>query len=137
MARFDLQRDRVDWTLYAVYWLQTGWTLGLGVILAVTPRRRLGNSYQFILAVPHGEHIIAALYLVTGLVLTYSMLRGRQELMTRALTVGGLGSWLFGCLLLTGAISSPTGAVGWWFCLYVGAHMLLQSTLLRRTRAAP
>lgn len=137
MPRFELERERIDWTLYAVYWLQTGWMVGAGIILALTPRRRLGNSYQFILAAPYGQQAIALLYLIVGAALLFGMLRGAQALMAIALTTGGLVNWTFGVLLGAGALFGPTGSIGWWFSLYVGAHMLLQSVLLRRLRASP
>lgn len=137
MARFDLRRDDVDWTLYAVYWLQSCWMVGAGFILTLTPERRLGNSYQFILAAPSGQTIVGGLYLAVGVVMMWAMARGRQGVMACALTVGGLANWAFGVLLGAGALFGPTGAVGWWFSMYVGAHMLLQSVLLRRHRAAP
>lgn len=132
--QFDLTDDDVNWTLYAVYWLQTGWMILAGLMLLLSPKRRFGNAYEFIVAIPAGQVVLGGAYIVAGGALFWALRKGNQARMARGLFVGGLLGVLFGMFLLAGTLSGPTGVVGWLFCFYVGPHMLLQSGLLGNRR---
>src|SRR5262245_10838768 len=135
MSRFDLERDDVDWTLYAVYWLQTGFLIMVGALLIAIPQRRFGGSFQFVLQTPGGKYLFGLLAIAVGVALIWALLRGNQVCMSRGLFVGGTTFGVFGLFLLTGAVFGPTGVLGSPAFFYIAGHMILQSVLLSKRRA--
>lgn len=134
MARPDLtiSTDDLRWTLHAVYWGQTAWMLMMGVYLIASPPRRYGNTFMFLLQIPHGDDILGTVFVLAGFGMLYALIRGSTRFLRIGLFVGGLLTWMFGFVLLLGAVVSPTGGLSSLFCLYVGGHMLVQRVLLSR-----
>lgn len=134
MPDFGLDEDDVRWTLSRVHWGQTGFMLFVGTLLAVVPQSRFGNSYRFIVQAPGGQYNVSAVFLVVGLFMWWSLRRGNQRGMSRALFVAALANLFFGVSLGIGALFGPTGVIGAPYTLYVAWHMFTQSELLGRRR---
>lgn len=132
MPNFNLADRDVKWTLAAVHWHQALWMIGAGLLLIASPPRRFGNAYEFVFSIPGGQLILGGIYLTVGLSLIYAIGTSHQKGMARGLFVGGALSMVFAAFLLAGTIGGPTGVVGWFFAVYLGAHMLLQSALLTK-----
>lgn len=133
--RFGLARDNIDRILEWVYWGQAGWLIFVGVLFAAAPARRFGPSWQFLVAIPGGLYVAAAINVALGLLLFWA-LRGRdRRVMAHGMRIAGFTHWGIALLLMIGALAGPTGVVGAAYSMYVGAHMLVQSALLNTAPA--
>lgn len=134
MPEFEVDTDDMRSILRWVHWMQTAWMMIVGTALLVAPRERFGHSYAFIVETPGLQALLAVLYLTSGTVLMFSLIHDWPKPMAKAMRLGGFINWAFAVLLFLGALRGPTGVLGPLFPMYVGAHMLIQSVLLKRSR---
>lgn len=132
--RFGLHQVDVDQILIWVYKGQIAWLVMVGTVLALVPERRFGSSYQFLLGVDGGRYLLAGVNLACAGILTWALRRNNRKYMAGGMRVAGLTHWGVALLLGIGALSGPTGVLGWLYAFYVGSHMLTQSVLLTRRR---